>query len=858
MVLHCMKYLFTTLIFTFPFICQAQSQPDTLKARSLDEVVVTASRVIENILVSPVSVQKVSAKATALAPAWSFFDALENVEGVHMITPSMGFKVLNARGFSNTTNVRFAQLTDGMDVQSPHIGGAIGNALGPTDLDIASIEILPGTASALYGMNTVNGLANFFTKNPFNSEGLSIQQKTAVNHLNDSHSKARPFTETTLRFAKVITPKLAFKINGAFTKGYDWMASDQTELNGNANSSTELFGADNPASDPVNKYGNESSNRKTVTLGGKRYVVSRTGYQESEVVDYHLQNIKGDLGLYYKVAPGATLTYTYHFGLLDNVYQRANRFRLENYLVQQHGIQYQSVSVQARLYVNSENTGRSYNLRSMAENMDRSYKSDNEWYADFSKGFNSAVTGGVAVPDAMRQARVVADAGRYTPGTDAFKAQLRKLQNINNWDVGAALRVKADFVHAEAQVSLTEKYLKAWKDKCGLDILLGADHRTYIIVPDGNYFVNPEPGKDGKNITYGKTGGFVSLNKDLFQRKLRLGVILRADKNDYFKTTFNPRLSAVYSPVHDHNIRVSFQTGYRFPSIFEAYSNVNSGGVKRVGGLPVMSQGIFENAWLANSITIFQQAVLNDINQNGLTQGAAIEKNKGLLKMNPYTYVKPEHTKTWEAGYKGLFFDRALFVNADLYFNRYSNFIAQTNMNVPVSTDASAIPHDLYDKARQAQYRMYTNSRSIINNYGFSAGLNYQLQKKWVLGVNTTFTKLKNAENQDGLEDGFNTPKWMWNGSVSRTNLLDRFDATVSFKWQSGYYSQTFLVTGDVPSYSSLDTQVTYRVPRLKSQIKMGASNLLNKYYVSFLGGPSVGGMYYVTVAFNVDRAPER
>ncbi|MGG7663807.1 TonB-dependent receptor [Dyadobacter sp. BHUBP1] len=848
-----MKRLFTALVLILPFKLRAQSQSDTLKARSLDEVVVTASRVIESILVSPVSVQKVSAKATALAPALSFFDALENVQGVHMITPSMGFKVLNARGFSNTTNVRFAQLTDGMDVQSPHIGGAIGNALGPTDLDIASIEILPGTASALYGMNTVNGLANFFTKNPFNSEGLSIQQKTAVNHLNDSHSKARPFTETTLRFAKVITPKLAFKINGAFTKGYDWIASDETELNGNANNSTQLFGADNPASDPVNKYGNESSNRKTVTLDGKRYVVSRTGYQESEVVDYHLHNIKGDLGLYYKVAPGAMLTYTYHLGLLDNVYQRANRFRLENYLVQQHGIQYQSASVQARLYVNSENTGRSYNLRSMAENMDRSYKSDNEWYADFSKGFNSAVTGGVAVSDAMRQARVIADAGRYTPGTDAFNAQLRKLQDVNNWDLGAALRVKADFVHAEAQVSLTEKYLKAWKDQYGLDILLGADHRTYIIVPDGNYFVNPEPGKDGKNITYGKTGGFVSLNKELFQKQIRLGVILRMDKNDYFKTTFNPRLSAVYSPAHDHNIRVSFQTGYRFPSIFEAYSNVNSGGVKRVGGLPVMSQGIFENAWLANSIASFQQAVLNEINQNGLTQDAAIEKNKGLLKKNPYTYVKPEHTRTWEAGYKGLFFDRALFVNADLYFNRYSNFIAQTNMNVPVSTGAAAIPHDLYDKARQAQYRMYTNSRSIINNYGFSVGMNYQLEKKWVFGLNTTFAKLKNAENQDGLEDGFNTPRWIWNGSVSRTNLLDRLDATVSYKWQSGYYSQTFLVTGNVPSYSSLDAQVTYRVPRLKSQVKVGASNLLNKYYVSFLGGPSVGGMWYVTVAFNVE-----
>ncbi|MNL74708.1 hypothetical protein D3C87_2003880 [compost metagenome] len=92
----------------------------------------------------------------------------------------------------------------------------------------------------------------------------------------------------------------------------------------------------------------------------------------------------------------------------------------------------------------------------------------------------------------------------------------------------------------------------------------------------------------------------------------------------------------------------------------------------------------------------------------------------------------------------------------------------------------------------------------------------------------------------------------MWNGSVSRTNIAGNLDATVSYKWQSGYYSQTFLVTGNVPSYSSLDAQVTYRIPALKSLVKVGASNLLNKYYVSFLGGPSVGGTYYVTVAFNV------
>src|SRR5258708_12784810 len=98
-----------------------------------------------------------------------------------MITPSLGIKILNERGFANTTNVRFAQLVDGMDVASPHIGGPIANALGPSDLDVDNVEIVPGVASALYGMNTVNGLPNFSTKNPFTPETPRFKPKPTSN-----------------------------------------------------------------------------------------------------------------------------------------------------------------------------------------------------------------------------------------------------------------------------------------------------------------------------------------------------------------------------------------------------------------------------------------------------------------------------------------------------------------------------------------------------------------------------------------------------------------------------------------------------------------------------------------------------
>ncbi len=248
-------------------------------------------------------------------------------------------------------------------------------------------------------MNAINGLANFLTKDPFVHTGFSIQQKIGVNRAGSSFG-AKPYTETSFRWAKVIGSKFAFKINGTYLQGTDWEANDETDLNPNANQSTGLTGADNPALDPVNSYGNESSNRRTLRLGGKKYVVARTGYYEREVVDYSLRNIKADVTLSYTFQPEVTLSYTYRFADLDNVYQRSIRFRLDNYRLQQHGLAFRTNALQVRAYLNMENTGDSYNARSMAENIDRAYKPDSQWFTNYSAAFNSAVAGGAAVADA--------------------------------------------------------------------------------------------------------------------------------------------------------------------------------------------------------------------------------------------------------------------------------------------------------------------------------------------------------------------------------------------------------------------------------------------------------------------------
>ncbi|CAN5778361.1 hypothetical protein BH10BAC3_BH10BAC3_00820 [soil metagenome] len=124
----------------------ASAQIDSLKTDSsyfdLPGVVVSASRRKEKILQAPVSIEKMELKDIRQSAQPSFFDAIENIKGIQMITPSLGFRVINARGFTNTTNVRFVQMVDGMDIQAPHIGAPIANTLGPNDLDINSVEIM--------------------------------------------------------------------------------------------------------------------------------------------------------------------------------------------------------------------------------------------------------------------------------------------------------------------------------------------------------------------------------------------------------------------------------------------------------------------------------------------------------------------------------------------------------------------------------------------------------------------------------------------------------------------------------------------------------------------------------------------
>lgn len=804
-----------------------------------------------------------------------------------MTTSSLTFKVPNTRGFNIPNNFRFMQLVDGVDMQAATLGVPLGNAIGPTELDVASVEITPGAASALYGMNAINGMANLTTKSPFNYQGLSVYQKVGVNHVDGKDRDPSVLTETAVRWAQGLgkTGRWAYKVNGSFLRGTDWLSNTQTDQNPQQLSSAnprfpELSGANNPAADLWNRYGDDNAGNVSITIPyqgrNETFNVRRTGYYERDLTNPIVRNIKADASLHYKLTEKLELSYGYRFGLMDGVFQRGNKIQLDGVTVQNHKVELRGQDFTARAYMLIENTGNSYNLNPLALNLDLQNGSNAAWGTKFRTELQNQLGAGLSLADAMRQARVAADAGRAVPGTPEFDALKAQIVHTNNWDSGvnvpgapvpggAALTQRSHTYHAEGLWNLGQRVKF-------VDVVVGADARLYEVIPDGNNFVDfsrplserTQPG--GNNQYYKKIGGFGQATKLLLQDRLKLTASLRLDYNPEFDPKLNPRVAAVYTAGGLHNFRASYQNGWRFPSLFEALSFVNNGNVRRVGGLARVNEGLnyLDNSYTLASISTFNAAVNAYVAANtGTTasQAALRPEIRGLLQVGNLPTEQPEQINAYEVGYRSVLLDNRLSVDVDAYVNIYSGFLGQVEVSVPKnaagqqvqvgSDDAVLAALNSNRAARQDRYRVYTNARNNYHSYGSTLGITYNFYQKFTLGGNVNYNALSANNAPDIFVTGFNTPHWVTNVSFGNREIVRNVGFNLVWRHQSTFYWESPLANGRVPAYQTVDAQVNLRVPALKTTIKAGGANLFNNRYYQYAAGPTIGGLYYVALTFD-------
>jgi outer membrane receptor protein involved in Fe transport len=838
------------------------------------EVVVTASRVAENILKSPVAIEKLDIRAIREAAAPSFYDALENVKGVQMLTSSLTFKVPNTRGFNVPNNFRFLQLIDGVDMQAATLGVPLGNAIGATELDIEAVEITPGAASALYGMNAINGIANLQTKSPFKYQGLSVYQKIGVNHVDGKDADPSLLRETAIRYAKAFNNRFAFKLNFSALKGTDWVANGLVDQNPQSLASAnprfpELSGENNPAIDQWSRYGDDRQARQAIAVQYKgkteTFNVSRTGYIEKDLTYPDVRNLKFDGGLFYKLNDKYEASYSYRYGIMDGIFQRGNRVQLKDVTVQNHKFELRSSDLLFRVYMLKENTGHSYNLNPVAYNLDLVNATNAVWGSRFKTELQKQIDNGVDLAAAMKAARAVSDQGRYEPGTARFDSLKNIIVNSNNWDIasvtpggapsgGGALWQYSNTYHADFQYNFSK--IK-WAN-----ILVGADYRLFEVIPDGNTFVDfdrplaertvaDKDGSFGNKQLYRKYGAFGQVTKLFFNEKLKVSASARVDRNPEFSTKFNPRLAVVYTAAQKHNFRASFQNGYRFPALFEALSFLNNASVRRVGGLARVNEGIgfLENSYTLASLDLFTAAVNKDVSA-GMNRNDAALKNRNVLQVANLPVMQPESINSFEVGYKSVLFDNKVVVDFDAYHNLYQGFLGQVEVAVPssgkVESDAAVL--DMLTRSKQNRYRVFTNAKNDYSSYGSSLGLTYNFYKKFSISGNANFNKLSKNPNPDIFLTSFNTAKWITNLSFSNREVIKNVGFNIVWKWQDRIFWESTLANGEVPAYSTIDAQVSVKLPKLKSSVKLGGTNILNHRYYQFAAGPTIGALYYVAI----------
>ncbi|MDQ3141456.1 MAG: TonB-dependent receptor [Bacteroidota bacterium] len=846
----------------------------------IDLVEVTGQRISDKQKSSPLTVESMDLISIKETPSANFYDGLAALKDVDLTSASLGFKVINTRGFNSTSPVRSLQIIDGVDNQAPGLNFSLGNFLGCSELDVLKVDLIVGASSAFYGPNAFNGVISMETKNPFYHKGLSVLLKTGERNL----------FEGAIRYADVFKNKngddaVGFKLNFFYLKADDWVARNFNPVDGTKRDSIYLLqGIPNPGRwDAVNIYGdeyyslNDLTSINTLTGTETDYfsnpglrIFHRTGYKEEDLVDYNTKNYKANAAVHIKLNPtkrfeSPEIILSSNFGSGTTVYQGDNRFSLKNILFFQNRVELKKENKYfLRFYVTNEDAGDSYDPYFTALKILEQTKSNEIWANNY-RTWWLAIN---KIPDLMRSLgypRIVFepngtitfnfDAARkwlvdhadsltiwhsraetyanqkslnpsenttdfLVPGSEEFKALFNKItqSKSNSTEKGTRFFDKSALYHGHGEYKFNPSWLEYW--------LVGGNFRIYKPYSEGTIF------NDSNNIRISNSefGVYTGLSRKLLNNKLTTNLALRFDKNENFDLIYTPAASLVYKPRENTYLRASFSSALRNPTLTAQYLHLNVGRAILAGQLEGVDSLVTVESFIK---------YLGDKNINNLR----------YFSINP---LEPERVKTFEVGFRTTLFN-ALYVDAGYYFSSYNNFLG---FNIGIDSDFE--PLTGLPQNTQA-YRYSANSTNNVQTQGASIGLNYYFFKYFAASGNYSLNKLTKSDVDDPIIPAFNTPEHKFNlGMSGRDIVLNIFGASirhvgfnVNYKWVDSFiFEGSPQFTGLLPAYDLLDVQINHKIINWNTTVKVGASNLLNNEHYETYGGPLIGRFGYLSILY--------
>ncbi|OBX21395.1 TonB-dependent receptor [Gelidibacter algens] len=817
---------------------------------SLDEVVISASRTPERVFESPVTVERFGLKEIKNTASAGFYDGLENLKGVDVNTNSLTFKSINTRGFATFANTRFMQLVDGMDNSTPALNFPIGNLVGMNETDVMSVEILPGAASALYGANAFNGILFMRSKNPFDFQGISGYHKQGITSQDAGGDNT--YRDSGLRMAYKFSDYFAAKVNFGWLKGTDWVADNYQGKPGTGDTRASIN------YDGYNIYGDEVATNIRAASGGlgiiPDVVVSRTGYEERDLTNYNAESVKADWGLYFRPwANDFEIQYVGKVGSGSTIYQGTNRYALNGFTQQQHKIEIKNDNFFVRGYVVADKAGDSYDMVFTGININRAWKPDQQWFGQYIQTYAGATLSGATDAQAHAAARAVAETGRLEPGTPGFQSAFDRITNDPDFTSGSKFQDASKYYHADANYNFSH----LWDV---VDVQVGGSYRQYSLNSSGTIYTD----YDGP-IDYSEYGVYTQLQKEFdlgAEMKLKLTGSARYDKSEFFDGFVSPRISAGFTVNENHNIRASVQTGFRNPTTQDLFIGLDAGRAILVGSAPANLDRYVRNypVSAAGQLGFGQPAQISQAGGSAYTnsylassvQAFAQSENPADLVIGNSALVTPEKITSAEVGYRGKL--NTVVIDMSVYYNKYKDFISGEVVLAPLygTVGDNGLSVAAIANGDFKTYQTYTNSEADVNSYGGSIGLSTKVFGNFDLGGSYTYTKqdFDQAAFPD-FRTSFNTPTHKAKINFGNTDLFKNFGFNAAWRWNDNYFWQATFGDGNIPAYHTLDAQINYTVPSLKSIFKAGATNLLGEEYFTAIGTGSIGSMYYVSWTIN-------
>ncbi|MFN8343764.1 MAG: TonB-dependent receptor plug domain-containing protein [Spirosomataceae bacterium] len=877
---------------------QKTAAPDTIY---LKEVIVSASRTVEPLLETPVTVERVTERQLKRQPSFEFISSLSRLKGIDVSQSSWLITSFSTRGFNSSKAERVVQLADYVDVTSPTASLYYGNWVGISELDLESADLVYGANSALYGSNAFNGVLLLHSKDPFNYQGFSASLRGGNRSMIDGQ----------LRYAKVMGKRFAIKLNANYFEADEFLSSNNAAIkrvtSGGLAGSDPLNNAEgNPAGwNAVNRYGDLGNTVSVPALtalnDNKSYRIYTQGYTEADMANwtessgnpfklfnnghYKAGNYRINPSLHWHINPKLRAVYEYKLAVSNGIFQSTSRYAQRGMKYDVHRLELKADKWFLRAYTVFDYGGKAYDMASLASGllnapMAAGVQSNGSRYPTFAQNyytvwnqvFTAARTTGLSTGAALPGA-FAANGDGGVPGAYVLPQAVAGNQSIE------AAQALASRLAAEVQLPVSSPLFNQLREQIvngvglidvngtktvrgaafantarfwdvsgqrewnlqKLNLIVGGSYRTHFLQSAGTLFsdgpnspISPNTNDVQRRdrIINWDGGVYGQVRYAVWQNRLKLAVAGRMDRFRNFGSRFSPRLSAVltFGENRQHNFRLNYARAFRQPAQLDQFIYLDFGTLLVAGNVANGYQGL-------NAVS-------------ALPNGQA---NPDFLKPITLKKIAPERLNTWEIGYKGQL-AKGIYADLSYYRSVYNDFIGTlrfygredglTPAGVPIPTATGDFAKATADRTRGRLIQTWVNADHPVNTQGFMISTDWFYSKKINFNANYTWSHINESDTQ-GLILGFNTPEHKFNIGLNGepvSNLTYAFN----YRYTTGYTYFMPIDEGYISAFGVLDGQVSYRLPKLKSRLRLGGTNLLNANAVQVYGAASIGRVVYL------------